>query len=62
MEDTSASVNPMIQLIAGYIYSYEQEYEKALRAIHYGVTLEQYVAQPALSCCASSNRATAVVC
>lgn len=45
MEDTSASVNPMIQLIAGYIYSYEQEYEKALRAIHYGVTLEQLALQ-----------------
>lgn len=41
MEDDSASGNPTLQLIAGYIYSYEQEYEKALRAVHNGYTLEQ---------------------
>ena len=43
IEDDSASGNPTLQLIAGYIYSYEQEYEKALRAIHNGYTLEQCV-------------------
>eukprot|EP01050_Picozoa_sp_SAG11_P009497 SAG11_NODE_895_length_6641_cov_6.653928_6_plen_167_part_00 len=42
MEDPSASTNPTLQLMAGYIYSYEQEYEKALRAVHSGYTLEQY--------------------
>ena len=41
IEDESASGNPTLQLIAGYIYSYEQEYEKALRAVHNGYTLEQ---------------------
>jgi hypothetical protein len=43
MEDSSASGNPTLQLVAGYMYSYEQEYEKALRAIHNGYTLEQCV-------------------
>jgi hypothetical protein len=52
IEDDSASGNPTLQLIAGYIYSYEQEYEKALRAIHNGYTLEQYVFnQVALAAC-----------
>jgi len=45
MEDVASSVNPMVQLMAGYVYAYEQEYEKALRAIHYGVTLEQLALQ-----------------
>jgi len=41
MEDSSASGNPTFQLMAGYIYSYEQEYENALRVVHNGYTLEQ---------------------
>jgi len=48
MEDSAASGNPTLQLIAGYVYSYEQEYEKALRAIHNGYTLEQSAAPPPL--------------
>lgn len=46
MEDSSASGNPSLQLTAGYMYSYEQEYEKGLRATHNGYTLEQCEPRP----------------
>ena len=41
MEDSSANTNPTLQLMAGYIYAYEQDYDKALRAVHNGYSLEQ---------------------
>jgi hypothetical protein len=41
VEDSSAFGNTTLQLVAGYIYSYEQEFEKALRAVNTGYTLEQ---------------------
>lgn len=60
IEDDSASGNPTLQLVAGYIYSYEQEYEKALRAIHNGYTLEQcapcHVSLPTSSFASSCRR------
>ena len=65
IEDDSANGNPTLQLIAGYIYSYEQEYDKALKAVHNGYTLEQYAPHRvplALFSCVYLDEAANVMC